>query len=96
MKSQNEIQSDEIDQLELETLDAIQKGESNKVLDLYLKVEQLFEKGTDYSRSLIANKFIYPLSTLLEMNYSWGRKYLEMFPCKIKTEYYKQIYSSGV
>ncbi len=86
----------EIEDLELKTLDAIFKGQKEKVKKLYVKVERLFVKGNDYTRSIIANKFIFPLSQLLEMNYSWGREYLNLFPSQLKAEYCRQINSSGI
>jgi len=96
MTTQNEPGSAEIEALELSTLQAILKGQNDKVLTLYNKVERLFKKGNEYTRSLIATRFIRPLSMLLEMNYSWGREYLTMFPAALKAEYRRQIYSTGV
>lgn len=90
------LEAKEIEELELATLDAIFKGQKEKVTKLYGKVERQFVKGGEYSRSLIANNFIFPLSQLLEMNYSWGREYLNLFPVQLKAEYRKQINSSGV
>ena len=86
----------EIEDLELETLNAILDGQKDKVKKLYGKVEHLFVKGSDYNRSIIANRFIFPISQLLEMNYSWGRKYLNLFPPQLKAEYYRQVYASGI
>lgn len=94
MKYENQIQ--EIEQLEAEALQAIFKGQRKSVIDLYEKVEQLFSGGSSYVRSLIINKFISPLSQLLEMNYSWGKEYLDLFPKQLKAEYCRQIYSSGI
>lgn len=96
MTKQQNTDAQEIEDLELETLNAIFKGQKDKVKKLYGKVEHLFVKGSDYTRSLIANKFIFPLSQLLEMNYSWGREYLNLFPAKLKAEYWRQINSSGI
>lgn len=96
MTKQQNTDAQEIEDLELETLNAIFKGQKDKVKKLYGKAESLFTKGSDYTRSLIANKFIFPLSQLLEMNYSWGREYLNLFPSKLKAEYCRQINSSGI
>lgn len=96
MTTHRKIAPEEIDRIELETLKSIQQGQKEKVKKLYLKVENLFSKGSEQTRTLIANKFIYPLSLLLEMNYSWGREYLNMFPAGLKAEYHRQIYSSGI
>jgi hypothetical protein len=82
--------------LELETLDAIFKGQKEKVKALFSKVEDHFTPGSEYTRSLISNKFIFPLSQLLEMNYSWGREYLNLFPKQLQAEYCRQINSSGL
>lgn len=86
----------DIEDLELETLHAIFKGQKEKVKKLYGKAEHLFIKGNNYTKSIIANKFIFPLSQLLEMNYSWGSEYLNLFPQQLKAEYYRQINSSGI
>ena len=85
-----------IDCLELETLDAILKGQKNRVRQLYRRAEKLFVKGSTSTRTLVANKFIFPLSQLLEMNYSWGREYLLLLPKELKSEYRRQIYASGM
>lgn len=90
----NEIRK--VEALGSETIQAIFKGQKEKVIRLYGKVERMFGKGNSYTRSLVSNKFILPLSQLLEMNYSWGREYLALFPVQLKTEYYRQIYSSGI
>lgn len=94
MEQKDEIRK--IEELESETLQAIFQGQRNKVIYLYEKVEQLFSKGSSCTRNLISNRFILPLSQLLEMNYSWGREYINLFPNQLKTEYRKQIYSSGM
>lgn len=96
MKNQKNIEVSEIEVLAFETIDAIFKGQKEKVKKLYAKSENLFEKGSDYTRSLISNKFIFPLSQLLEMNYSWGQEYLNLFPSKLKVEYSRQINSSRI
>lgn len=96
MTVQQNPEAQEIEELELETLNAILKGQKDKVKKLYGKVEQLFVKGTNYTRSLIANKFISPLSRYLEMNYNWGREYLNLLPLHLKAEYSRQINSSGI
>lgn len=96
MKNQKNIEVSEIEVLALETIDAIFQGQIEKVKKLYGKSETLFVKGSDYTRSLISNKFIFPLSQLLEMNYSWGQEYLNLFPARLKAEYCRQINSSGI
>jgi hypothetical protein len=96
MAIKKEISVQEIENLEVETLDSILKGKEKKVKRLYQKVENVFQQGNAQTRSLIANKFIYPLSHLLEMNYSWGRAYLTILPKGLKSEYNRQIYSSGI
>lgn len=96
MTNQQNINAKEIEDLELETLNAIFKGQKDKVKKLFSKTESLYIKGSEHTRSLIANKFILPLSQLLERNYSWGREYLNLFPKQLKAEYCRQIYSSGI
>lgn len=96
MSKKTDISVEEIEKITMETLQFIQNGESSQVKVLYKKVEKLFKKGNDYSQSLIANKFIYPLTSLLEMNYSWGSTYLTMLPISLKKEYHSQIYASGI
>lgn len=85
-----------IEKLESETLQAIFNGQKGKVIELYGKVEQLFIKGNSLTRTIISNKFILPLSQLLEMNYGWGKEYLNLFPGQLKAEYCRQIYSAGM
>ncbi len=96
MSTQEITQSKEIEALELATLDAIFNGDTVKVTTLFGKAERLFIKGNKYTRSLIANKFIFPLTTLLEMNYSWGRDYLILFPQQLKAEYCRQFNAFGI
>lgn len=89
METQN-TNAKEIEDLELETLEAIYSGKKETVKKLCGKTEQLFIKGSEKTRSLIINKFFVPLSRLLEMNYSWGREYLGLLPSQFKAESYKQ------
>lgn len=96
MTTQKQSEARQIEDLEVETLQAILQGHKEKVVSLYKQVEHIYNKGSDYTRTLIANKFIFPLSQLLEMNYSWGKVYLKLFPGQLKTEYYRQINSSGI
>jgi hypothetical protein len=96
MTTQQNIETKEIEDLELETLDAIFHGQQARVTVLFSKVEARFTKGSEFTRSLIANKFIFPLTQLLEMNYSWGREYLKLFPQQLKAEYCRQINASGI
>ncbi len=96
MKKQLNIEVKDIEDLELETLNAIFSGQREKVKELYKKADEIFQKGSDYTRSIVANKFISPLSQLLEMNYSWGHEYLILFPKELKAEHNRQVYSSGI
>lgn len=82
-----------IRQLELQTLQAIFEAKTKSVIQLYEKVEQLFIKGRSFTRMLICNEFVDPLSRLLEMNYSWGKQYLQLFPQHLRNEYRRQLYS---
>ena len=96
MKTQTKTVIEEIDRIEAQTLDSIYKGQKNTVVKLYQKMEGIFISGNEYTKNLIANKFIYPISLLLEMNYSWGKEYLDLFPKSLKGEYRRQLYSSGI
>ena len=96
MTKQQNMEVREMEDLELETLDAIFRGQKEKVQKFFGKAERLFVKGNSCTRSLIANKFIFPLSQLLEMNYSWGREYLNLFPHHLKAAYCRQINSSEI
>lgn len=87
MTTQQNTNVQEIEDLGLETINAILKGQKEKVKKLFDKAESLFTRGSDYTRSLIANKFILPLSQLLEMNYSGDCEYLNLFPSQLKAEY---------
>lgn len=94
IEKKNEVQH--IADLEAKTIQAIFNGQPEIVLTLHAKVEQLFNKGSDYTRSIISTRYILPLSQLLEMNYSWGKQYISLFPKQLQTEYCRQIYSSGI
>jgi hypothetical protein len=87
---------EKIEDLKIKTLNAIFRGQKDKVQKLYGKVESLYIKGSDLTRILIANKFIFPISQLLEIKYSQGSEFLNGFPSQLKTEYYRQINSSGI
>ncbi len=96
MNNQTEITAIELEQIALEALDSMQNGDDEKVVKLFAKVNFIFKKGNTYTKNLIANVFVSPLTHLLEMNYSWGVKYLKMLPDQLKIEYRQQIYSSGI
>ncbi|KIA90638.1 DUF7674 family protein [Kaistella jeonii] len=85
-----------IKDLEIKTIKKIYKEQKDSVIRLYGKVEQMFSKGNYFTRSIIGNNYITPLSQRLEMNYSWGKQYLDLFPQNLKVEYSRQIYSSGI
>lgn len=91
MKTQEDINVNEIDALGSETLSAIYQGQKDKVILLYAKVESVLMTGSELSRSLIATRFVLPISRLLEMNYSWGKEYLKLFPELLRMEYYRQV-----
>lgn len=96
MNTQQDINADEIEALGLETINAIYQGRNGKVEQLYRKVERLLVNSSDHRRALIATKFVLPISHLLEMNYSWGREYLKLFPERLRAEYYRQVNTSGI
>ena len=96
MNNQTEISATDLEQIALETLDSIQNGDDEKVVKLFDKVNSIFQRGNTYTQNLVANIFICPLTSLLEMNYSWGIRYLKMLPVQLKNEYHHQIYTSGI
>lgn len=96
MTKQQNTDAKKMEDFELKTLKAIFKGQKVKVKKLYGNVKHLFDKGRFYTRTFIANKFIFPLSQLLEINYRCGHEYLNLFPHQIKAEYCGQINLSGI
>lgn len=96
MNNSTEVSAEELEFLTLETLDSIQNGDDEKVVKLFDKVSLIFQRGNTITQNLIANVFICPLTSLLEMNYSWGVRYLKMLPIPLKKEHLHQIYSSGL
>ena len=96
MNNSTEVSAEELEFLTLETLDSIQKGDDEKVTKLFTKVSSIFQRGNTITQNLVANVFICPLTSLLEMNYSWGVRYLKMLPIPLKNEHRQQIYSSGI
>lgn len=96
MKNPTAVSAEELEQLTLETLDSIQNGDDEKVIKLFDKVSSIFQKGNSYTQNLVANVFICPLTSLLEMNYSWGVRYLKMLPLPLKNEHRHQVYASGI
>lgn len=82
MEPKSEFQK--IRELEIETIQAISKGQQKKVLTLFGKAEHLFKKGSNYTRSIISKKFILPISQLFETNYDWGKGYLNLLSQQLK------------
>ncbi len=96
MLANTEIRQNEIDSIEQQILDSIHKGDVENVKQLYGTMECHFQKGSEYTKDLIANRFLHPLTSLLEMNYSWGKQFLDIMSKNLKHEYCSQIYSSGI
>lgn len=96
MNNPIEISAIDLEKIALEALDSMQNGDDEKVVKLFEKVNSIFKQGNTYTQNLVANVFVCPLTHLLEMNYSWGVKYLKMLPDQLKIEYRQQIYSSGI
>lgn len=92
----NSAEAKLIKDLERETHNAISARQDQRVKELLLKAELLFIQGRNHVRTLISNRYILPLSQWLEMNYSWGHKYLNLFPPQLKADYCRQINSSGI
>lgn len=95
MITQKTIQ-EEIDTLEKLTIESIQKDKKVLVEKIYAKVETLFKAGNEETKNLIATLFVQPLTTYLEFHYLEGKKYLDILPVTLKSEYRRQIYSSGI
>lgn len=96
MNNPTEVSAEELEQITLEALNSIQNGDDEKVVKLFDKVSSIFQRGNAYTQNLVANVFICPLTSLLEMNYSWGVRYLKMLPIPLKNEHRQQMYSSGL
>ena len=96
MNNPKEVSAEELEQITLEALDCIQNGDDEKVVKLFSKVNSIYQKGTVYTQNLVANVFICPLTSILEMNYSWGCRYLKMLPIPLKNEHSQHIYTSGI
>lgn len=86
----------EIERLEREASKAIRLNQKDNVIELFRKTELLFIAGSEYTKSLISNKFIFPISMFLEINYNLGKQYLDLFPEGLKSEYCRQIGASGI
>jgi hypothetical protein len=91
MKQKNELQVIQV--LVDDTLRAICKDQREKVIRLYAKTEQLFNKGTDYTRSLITSIFILPLSQYLALRHNQGKEYLNLLPTQLQSACHRQINS---
>ncbi len=96
MTTKQKTQYQEIGNLEKRTIKAMYKGKKERVLRIYEKVEEMFCKGSENVRSIIIVAYLLPLSQLLEMNFSWGRSYLDLLPPQLKVEYCRQINQSGL
>lgn len=96
MTTKQKTQYQEIGNLEKRTIKAMYKGKKERVLRIYEKVEQMFSKGTENTRSIIIVAYLLPLSQLLELNYGWGKQYLDLLPQQLKVEYCRQINQSGL
>lgn len=96
MNNSTEVSAEDLELLTLETLNSIQNGDDEKVVKLFEKVSSIFQRGNTFTQNLVANVFICPLTSLLEMNYSWGVRYLKMLPIPLKNEHRQQVYSSGI
>lgn len=58
----SQMKDQTVEDIEQETIQAIFNGEKQRVIVLYRKVEQIWSMGNVYTRTLVANKFILPLS----------------------------------
>lgn len=96
MNNQSEVSVNELELITLEALDSIQNGDDEKVVKLFDKVNAIFQRGNAITQNLVLNVFICPLTSLLEMNYSWGVRYLKMLPSSLKNEHRHHIYASGI
>lgn len=96
MHNQVEISATELEQIAIETYSFMQEGDDEKVVKLLDRVNLLFQKGTTVTQNLVANSFILPLTNLLEMNYSWGMRYLKILPHYLKKEHHNQVYATSL
>lgn len=96
MHNQVEISAKELEQIAIETYSSMQEGDDEKVVKLLDRVNILFQKGSTVTQNLVANTFILPLTSLLEMNYSWGMRYLKILPLSLKKEHHNQVFASGI
>lgn len=96
MHNQVEISATELEQIAIETYSSMQEGDDEKVVKLLDRVNILFQKGSTVTQNLVANTFILPLTSLLEMNYSWGMRYLKILPLSLKKEHHNQVFASGI
>ena len=96
MTTNQKTQYQEMENLEKRTIRAMYKGKEARVLRIYGKVEELFTKGSENTRSIIIVAYLIPISQLLELNFSWGQHYLELLPQHLKVEYCRQINHSGL
>jgi hypothetical protein len=63
---------------------------AKKCLD---KAEELFETGTNETKNVISNVYVYSVSTFMELR---NCSISNLFPQNLKTEYLKQINAIGV
>ena len=96
MHNEIEIFAQELEQIAIETYSFMQEGNDEKVVKLLDRVNLLFQKGSTVTQNLVSNAFILPLTSLLEMNYSWGMRYLKILPLYLKKEHHSQVYASGL
>lgn len=80
-----------IDALEKDTISAINQEDTECIKQLFSEAENMFINGTEFTKSLISNLYILPVTQILEMYFLWGKQYLGLLPKNLKEEYKRQI-----
>jgi len=75
------------------TKNAIISGNISRAKKCLEKAEQLFESGTNETRSIISNVYVYSVSTFMEIRKC---SISNLFPKNLRSEYLKQINATGV
>lgn len=92
----HQTEVDEIVAIERATLEAIARGNRKRVISLFRKAEKIFSKGTEYTRDVVSNHFLFPLSQMLSLPHANGSEYLTLLPTQLRAEYCRQINARGI
>jgi hypothetical protein len=75
------------------TKNAIISGNINRAKKCLALAERLFETGSNETRSVISNVYVFSVSSFMELRHC---SISNLFPKSLKAEYIKQINTSGV